>query len=231
MRKVPLADDVVVLDGEVADPTSSSRELFNKPWLLTPSVFCTYTSKDGYLDWMGDNDAPALLDYLIKFPLRVGFNHLRFTLGMLDGALIRAWESGGEPAEMVRETVGDVVDFGDRDPHQGMSKLKLRGGLVDLNVDIKTHVDEMQLPWSGRTVNLDVIELGMLGEPKKKRVKDVSAAWGQRRLLEVIAYCRYDVYRMAEIYYQLSHDEELKIYGWPKVNRVNELGKVVLRSR
>ena len=144
--KIDLEKDVVILDGEISDEITDNSQL-GKSWELHPSVFCTLTASHGYRDWIGDSSIPALVNYLTRFKRIIGFNLLRFDLGLIDGSLMRGFDAG---AKATRQVIGSVIDLSERDPAPGMMATLFRTKVIDLHLDIQAYLDGLKHPRQGR---------------------------------------------------------------------------------
>ena len=200
------------------------------------SVFCTYSDEYGFRDWIGDESVPKLMEFLLRADRLVGFNHIRFDFGLIDGGLLREFSRDDTSNAKVRIALEEHYDLGQRDPEPGMTEKILRGKSIDVFLDIGDFLDRGRHPRKGRKCSLDPVALGMVGEGKVSERfdggKGAPRAWRQKLALEVIAYCRIDVLRTAQVYSKLLDGDPLCIYGWPKKDEVNEFeGKVILRTR
>ncbi len=230
-----LGAGVVVVDGEIAK-TIDDPKLWQTPWKLPVSVFCTVDDKRGFRDWIGDESIAQLIKYLMQFDIIVGFNHIQFDFGVMDGGVVREFNKGGKSTKKVRSALESIYDVGTDDPVPGMVKQILKGRCVDLNLDVQRFLDSKGYARKGRRANLDSISKGMLYESKLSSRFDGGAgapkAWRQRLCLEVNLYCRMDVWITAEIYKRLLAGELLKNAGWVDSGKINEFdGKVTLKLR
>lgn len=230
-----LGKGVIVLDGEISK-TIDDPKLWQTPWQLPVSVFCTVDDKRGFRDWIGDESVAQLIKYLMQFDTIVGFNHIQFDYGVMDGAVAREFNKGGKSTKKVRSALEGVYDVGNEDPAPGMVKQILRGKSVDLNMDVQHFLDSKGYARKGRRANLNSISKGMLYTPKLSCRFDGGSeapkAWRQRLCFEVNLYCRMDVFITAEIYKKLLVGEPLKNEGWIDSGKINEFdGKVMLKIR
>jgi len=231
---IKLGKGVVVFDGEISQTVTNKKD-FQTPHIFPVSVICTLTDDDGFRDWIGDYSVPGLLKYLLRFDRIVGFNHVKFDFGIMDGALIREYNTGAnEVMVKMREVLAGYYDIGDRDPEPGMVEKILRGRNIDLHLDIHEFLNKEGYPWNGRRTGLDAVATGMVGEGKEssrfKGGAEAPKAWRSRLCLEVMAYCRYDVLRTAQVYVQLLGGKPLKVSGWPGKG-VNEFKPMSLKMR
>lgn len=230
-----LGKNIIVIDGEISK-TIDDPKLWQTPWKLPVSVFCTIDDKRGFRDWIGDQSIAPLIKYLMKFDVIVGFNQIQFDCGVMDGAVAREFNLGGKSTKRVRNALEGIYDVGTDDPEPGMVKHILRGRSVDLNLDVQRFLDNKGYTRKGRRANLNSISKGMLYTSKLSSRFDGGAgapkAWRQRLCLEVNLYCRMDVWLTAEIYKRLLKGESLQLVDWPEDNKINKIeGKVALKLR
>ncbi len=230
-----LGKNVIVVDGEIFKTIDDPR-LWQTPWELPVSVFCTVDDKRGFRDWIGDQSIAQLIKYLMNFDTIVGFNHIQFDYGVMDGAVMREFNLGGKATKRVRKALEGIYDVGMDDPEPGMVKRLLKGKSVDLNLDVQHFLNSKGYSRKGRRANLNSISTGMLYESKiSSRFEggaEAPKAWRQRLCFEVNLYCRVDVYLTAEIYKKLLSGEPLKNEGWVDADKINEFeGKVILKVR
>jgi len=229
-----LGDGAVVFDLEIAEPVTDPSG-WATPWNYPLSVGCTLSDADGFRDWIGDESAAPLLRYLQAHDRVIGFNSIRFDYGVLDGCLLRGFDRGGAHANRVRKVVAPHYDLGETDPVPGMVKTILRTKTVDLLVDVTDHLAKLKYPRRGRHTGLDAISSAMIGAGKESSRfsggAEAPQAWKDRLALEVIAYCRIDVLRTAEIYHAFVNGAPLKVSGWPEKG-INEFeGQVAVKLR
>ena len=229
LDKLPV--DVVVVDCEVYDDINTPSA-FDRPWEIQLSIVSTYSKPHGYRDWLGDKSVPDLIQYLTGFKSIVGFNHVRFDYGVLDGSLTREHNAGHAEA---RKVISGVIDLGERDPAPGMVATLLRSKSIDIHLDVSAYLDAKKLPREGRRSSLDKISRATLSEgkapPQRNRPANSPTMWRSRKCFEVLQFCRMDVQRTAGIYLHLANGGNLMIDGWPEKG-VNDLGgPVVLRHR
>ena len=231
---IKLGKGVVVFDGEILKTVTSKAE-FKTPHIFPVSVICTLTDDDGFRDWIGDYSVPGLLKYLLRFDRIVGFNHISFDFGIMDGALIREYNTGAnEVMTNMREVLSGHFDIGDRDPEPGMIEKILRGRNIDLHLDIHEFLNKEGYPWAGRHTGLDAVSTAMVGVGKVcsrfSGGAEAPKAWRTRLCLEVMTYCRYDVLRTAQVYVQLLDGKPLKVIDWPGKG-INEFKPIGLKVR
>jgi DEAD/DEAH box helicase domain-containing protein len=223
--------DTIVFDCEIADEIKSP-DGFNRPWEYRPSVFCTYTDAHGFRDWIGEDAIPAFINYLTRHTLIVGYNHIKFDFGIIDGSLIRGFEGGRND---VRKIIGGIIDLGERDPAPGMTASLLRTKSIDLLIDIGGFLDDKGFPRMGRRMSLDRVASASVGAGKDlqgmKSGGEAPLAWQRRQCHEVIGYCRGDVLITAQTYVHLRDGGNLYIDGWPARGRNDLGGPVILRRR
>lgn len=228
---------VIVLDTELSRPVVD-KALFENAEKLRYAVGCTWDDEGGYRDWIGEQSVPALLRYLLGFDRIVGFNTIRFDYRVMAGALIREFEAGQANRERVAKAVSDVWDIGERDPEPTMVDTILKMRSVDILMDINKflHTDRA-LPWKGRRANLNTVSRAMLGDDGGKLSSrfdggaEAPKAWMERLCLEVIAYCRRDVYLTARVYRDIVDGKPFKNFGWPKEGVNDFEGKISLILR
>ena len=228
---------VVVVDVEIATPVEDPK-LFDTPHVFPLSVACTYDDGAGFRDFVGEGTVYKLIEHLLRFDRVVGFNHCRFDCGVIDGSVMREFQRGEGAAANIRRSVGAFWDMGVRDPEPGMIRSMLRNKLVDLNQDVSDFLRERNMNVKGRRATLDTISRGMYGEEGGKLStrfaggKEAPKAWRNRMCLEVIAYCRMDVWQTANLYVDLVAGKPLRNWNWPKSEEINEFeGRVAIKLR
>lgn len=236
LRDLVLGKGVVVVDIEVGK-SFTDKALFQTPEKLIYGVGCTLSDEQGFRDWIGEESVPALVRYLLMFDQVVGFNHQRFDYGVLSGALMREFERGEPHCSRVRKAVGTQWNLSERDPEPGMVAELLRGRTVDIHRDVFDFLSEAGHAMKGRRANLDRISTAMIdvgGGKESSRFEggaEAPSAWEDRMCLEVIDYCRKDVWLTGAVYVDLKSGKPLKNMDWPNKG-INEFsGRVSLRTR
>jgi hypothetical protein len=169
----------VMFDVECREDVDGKRNTFGSAQHLGIAVACTLTSDGEFRDWIHDDSAFRLFQYLATFDVIVGWNTLGFDYPLLGGSL------RGEYDLMAPKFIETVF----------------RGKTIDLMLDVKEAV--------GARMKLENVSIATLGLKKEMDGAFAPERWRKGQCLEVITYCRGDVTKTKGIYDKAIKGEPL----------------------
>lgn len=171
----------VVFDIECRENIDGKRFTFAESHFAGIAVACTADQNDQYKDWIHDESAHLLVEYLLGFDYIVGYNTLGFDYPLLGGS----WRGKYDlKAQKIIENI-------------------LKGKTIDLCADFKEAV--------GARISLKNVSIPTLGQDKLMDGGLAPERWRKREALEVIQYCRDDVSKTKQLFLKACAGETLKL--------------------
>lgn len=171
----------VVLDIECRENVDMKRFTFGEAHFLGIAVACTETHDGVIKDWIHDDHAHLLVEYLLSFDYVVTFNGLGFDYTLLGGS----WRG---KYDLKAPTIIKQI---------------LAGKTIDLCKDFHETL--------GARVGLKKVTIPTLGEDKLMDGALAPDRWRKRECMEVIMYCRDDVSKTKQLFLKAAAGETLKV--------------------
>ena len=171
----------VTLDIECKENIDGKRFTFSESHFAGIAVACTVDQDGRYKDWIHDESAHLLVEYLLSHDYVVGYNTLGFDYPLLGGS----WRG----------------KYDLKSP--SIIKTILTGKTIDICADFKETL--------GTRVSLKHVAVPTLGEDKLMEGSLAPERWRKREALEVITYCRDDVKKTDALFKMACRGEKLKV--------------------
>lgn len=168
-------------DIECRENIDGKRFQFREAHFVGIAVACTLSHDGQFRDWVHDESAHLLVEYLLGQDMVVSFNGLGFDYPLLGGS----WRG---KYDLKAGTIISQI---------------LKGKTVDLCKDFHEAL--------GTRVSLKNVTIPTLGEDKLMDGGLAPERWRKRECLEVIQYCRDDVAKTDKLFRIAAAGEPLKV--------------------